>query len=89
VDRRSPKAADGLRRVQHGGYRIIKQRLKLFHSTERLIGMDFVNPPIDFAALARSLGVRAHRIDIGDEFGATYRDALAAREPVFLEVSPR
>src|ERR1700749_5200485 len=70
----------------NGGYRIIKQRLKLFHSTERFIGMDFVDPPIDFAALARSLGVRAHRIDTGDEFGAAYRDALAAREPVLLEV---
>ena len=70
----------------NGGYRIIKQRLKLFHSTERYIGMDFVDPPIDFAALARSLGMRAHRIDTGDEFGAAYRDALAAREPVLLEV---
>jgi benzoylformate decarboxylase len=70
----------------NGGYRIIKQRLKLFPSTERFIGMDFVDPPIDFAALARSLGMRAHRIDTGDEFGAAYRDALAAREPVLLEV---
>jgi benzoylformate decarboxylase len=70
----------------NGGYRIIKQRLKLFHSTERFIGMDFVDPSIDFAALARSLGVQAHRIDTGDEFGAAYRHALAAREPVLLEV---
>jgi benzoylformate decarboxylase len=70
----------------NGGYRIIKQRLKLFHSTERFIGMDFVDPPIEFAALARSLGVRAYRIDAGDEFDAAYRDALAAREPVLLEV---
>jgi benzoylformate decarboxylase len=70
----------------NGGYRIIKQRLKLFHRTERFIGMDFVDPPIDFAALARSLGTRAHRIDTGDEFGAAYRDALAASEPVLLEV---
>jgi len=70
----------------NGGYRIIKQRLKLFHGTERFIGMDFVDPSIDFAALARSLGMRAHRIDTGDEFGAAYRDVLAAREPVLLEV---
>jgi benzoylformate decarboxylase len=70
----------------NGGYRIIKQRLKLFHSTERFIGMDFVDPPIEFAALARSLGMRAHCIDTGDEFGAAYRDALAGREPVLLEV---
>jgi Thiamine pyrophosphate enzyme, C-terminal TPP binding domain len=52
----------------------------------RRLGMDFVDPPIDSAALARSLGMRAHRIDTGDEFGAAYRDALAAREPVLLEV---
>ena len=70
----------------NGGYRIIKQRLKLFHSTERFIGLDLVDPPIEFAALARSLGMRAYRIDAGDEFGAAYRDALAAREPVLLEV---
>jgi benzoylformate decarboxylase len=31
----------------NGGYRIIKQRLKLFHSTDRFIGMDFVDPPIE------------------------------------------
>jgi len=49
---------------------------QLFHSTERFIGMDFVDLPIEFAALARSLGMRAYRIDAGDEFGAAYRDAL-------------
>ena len=42
--------------------------LKLFHSTERFIGMDFVDPPIDFAALARSLGMSKaaarHEIDV-------------------------
>jgi thiamine pyrophosphate-dependent acetolactate synthase large subunit-like protein len=27
----------------NGGYRIIKRRLKLFHGTDRFIGMDFVN----------------------------------------------
>ena len=70
----------------NGGYRIIKQRLKLFHNTDRFIGMDFVNPPIDFAALAHSLGVRAHRIDTATEFGPAFRDALTAREPVLLEV---
>ena len=39
----------------NGGYRIIKQRLKLFHGTDRFIGMDFVDPPIAFAALAAAL----------------------------------
>jgi benzoylformate decarboxylase len=70
----------------NGSYRIIKQRLKLFHNTERFIGMDLVDPPIEFAALARSLGMQAHRIDTSDAFAVAYRDALAAPEPVLLEV---
>ena len=52
----------------NGGYRSIKQRLKLFHSTDRFIGMDFVNPPIEFAALARSLGMQACRVETPDSF---------------------
>jgi benzoylformate decarboxylase len=70
----------------NGGYRIIKQRLKLFHGTDRFIGMDFVDPPIEFAALARSLGVQGHRVETPAEFKAAYADALAAREPVLLEI---
>jgi len=70
----------------NGGYRIIKQRLKLFHGTDRFIGMDFVDPPIAFAALARSLGVQGHRIETPAAFRTAYAEALAAREPVLLEV---
>src|SRR5215831_13272359 len=70
----------------NGGYRIIKQRLKLFHNTDRFIGMDFVDPPIEFAALAHSLGVQGHRVETSAEFSAAYAEALAAREPRLLEV---
>ena len=70
----------------NGGYRIIKQRLKLFHGTDRFIGMDFVDPPIEFAALARSVGVQGHRIETPAAFRAAYAEALAAREPLLLEV---
>lgn len=70
----------------NGGYRIIKQRLKLFHSTDRFIGMDFVNPPIEFAALARSLGMQACRVETPDSFKTAYGNAFAAREPILLEV---
>ena len=70
----------------NGGYRIIKQRLKLFHSTDRFIGMDFVDPPIEFAALARSLGMQACRVETPDSFKTAYGNTLAAREPILLEV---
>jgi benzoylformate decarboxylase len=70
----------------NGGYRIIKQRLKAFHGDERYIGMDFRDPAIDVAGLARSFGVRAHRIDDGAAFDALFSEALAGSEPVLLDV---
>jgi benzoylformate decarboxylase len=70
----------------NGGYRIIKQRLKLFHGTDRFIGMDFVDPPIEFDALAQALGVRGQRVETAAEFKAAYVEALAAHEPRLVEV---
>ncbi len=70
----------------NGGYRIIKQRLKLFHGTDRFIGMDFVDPPIDFAALASSLGVEGRRVETPAAFRAAYAEALVTGKPQLLEV---
>jgi len=70
----------------NGGYRIIKQRLKSFHGNEHFIGMDFKDPAIEIAGLARSFGVQAHRIEDGAGFDAALEAALAGSEPVVLEV---
>ncbi|MBV8168501.1 MAG: thiamine pyrophosphate-binding protein [Alphaproteobacteria bacterium] len=70
----------------NGGYRIIKQRLKAFHGNDKFIGMDFVDPSIDFTELAKSLGMTAHRAETAAQFKAAYAEALAARHPVLLEV---
>jgi benzoylformate decarboxylase len=70
----------------NGGYRIIKQRLKLFHGTNRFIGMDFVDPPIAFSALAQALGVRGQRVETPAAFKTAYAEALAASEPALIEV---
>jgi benzoylformate decarboxylase len=70
----------------NGGYRIIKQRLKSFHGNDAFIGMDFKDPAIDVAGLARALGLEAHRIDDGSAFEARLKDALATAQPVVLEV---
>jgi thiamine pyrophosphate-dependent acetolactate synthase large subunit-like protein len=48
--------------------------------------MDFRDPDIDVAGLARSFGVRAHRIEDGEAFDAAFTDALASSEPVLLDV---
>ena len=45
--------------ANNGGYRIIKQRLLSFHQDDHFVGMDFADPPVDFAALAKSLGLKA------------------------------
>jgi benzoylformate decarboxylase len=70
----------------NGGYRILKQRLKAFHGDDRFIGMDFQDPAIDVAGLARSFGVRAHRIEDGAAFDALFSEALAGSEPMLLDV---
>jgi len=46
----------------NGGYRIIKQRLKSFHGNDHYIGMDFVDPPLDWVGLAKSMGMNAVRV---------------------------
>ena len=48
--------------VNNGGYRIIKQRLLAFHGDDHYVGMDFIDPPVDFAGIAKSLGLEAMRI---------------------------
>jgi benzoylformate decarboxylase len=70
----------------NGGYRILKQRLKAFHGDDRFIGMDFQDPAIDVAGLARSFGVRAHRVEDGATFDALFSEALAGSDPVLLDV---
>jgi benzoylformate decarboxylase len=70
----------------NGGYRIIKQRLKAFHGNDTFIGMDFKDPAIDFAGLARAQGVQAHRIEAGAAFETAFEAALSGSEPVLLDV---
>ncbi len=70
----------------NGGYRIIKQRLKAFHGNETFIGMDFKDPAIDLAGLARAFGMQAYRVEDGAGFEARFEEALAGSEPVLLDV---
>jgi benzoylformate decarboxylase len=48
--------------VNNGGYRIIKQRLLAYHHSDNFVGMDFVDPPVDFSGIAKALGLEAIRI---------------------------
>jgi len=72
--------------ANNGGYRIIKQRLRSFHGNDHYIGMDFADPAIDFAALARSMGMPAERITEPDAVPAALRRAFATSGPKLLDI---
>ena len=71
-------------------YRILKERLLAFKgmaaTNQSFTGMDFHDPPIDFVALAQSMGVTARRITELDEFVPALENALAHDGPDLLDV---
>lgn len=48
--------------INNRGYRIIKERLKAGRGTDRFVGMDMDDPPLDFAALAKGMGLAARSV---------------------------
>lgn len=72
-------------------YRILKERLLAFKgmaaTNQSFTGMDFHDPPIDFVALAQSMGVKAQRITELDAFVPALRTALAHAGPDLLDVA--
>jgi len=72
--------------ANNGGYRIIKQRLLSFHGDDNYIGMDFANPPVDFAGIAKSLGREAMRIADPRELKLKLTDAFNRPGTKLIEV---
>ncbi|MBT3333809.1 MAG: thiamine pyrophosphate-binding protein, partial [Rhodospirillaceae bacterium] len=72
--------------ANNGGYRIIKERLLAFHGNDEFIAMDFKEPSIAFADLARSLGMKAERIETAAAFENAFQAADDRDGPVLLEV---
>jgi benzoylformate decarboxylase len=72
-------------------YRILKERLLAFKgmaaTNQSFTGMDFHEPPIDFVALAQSMGVRAQRISELDAFVPALEEALGHDGPDLLDVT--
>ncbi|MCB9931450.1 MAG: thiamine pyrophosphate-binding protein [Alphaproteobacteria bacterium] len=68
------------------GYRIIRQRLKLFHGNEQYIGMNFSNPSIDAAKIAEGYGMESVRVSDGAAFEAAFAKAIAKTDgPTLIE----
>lgn len=71
-------------------YKILKECaavLKLPQATAgRYVGLDLVDPVIDYLGLARALGVEALRIEHPDQLSDAVRQSLSAEAPRLIEV---
>ena len=68
-------------------YRILKERLQSFRGTDAFIGMDLRDPPLDFVAMAQSMGVQACRVESPRDFEPALREAVASGAPRLLDVA--
>ena len=57
-----------------------------FHGDDHYVGMDFVDPPVDFAGMARSLGLEAIRITDPVELKPKLTDAFKRPGAKLIEV---
>jgi benzoylformate decarboxylase len=77
--------------LNNRSYRVLKENARRespsTEAAERLVGVDLVDPEIDFVALARGFGVEAHRVGNPDEIRAVVPAALAAEHPVLIDLS--
>jgi len=67
-------------------YRIIKERLEIFHKNTNFIGMDFDKPKIDFVKIANSMGVEAQQTTKPDELKDLFKKAFKYKKPYLIEV---
>jgi benzoylformate decarboxylase len=76
--------------LNNRSYRILKQRanaMKGFAAqTDRYVGMDLVDPPIDFVGLARSLGLEAARATRLADAIDLIKAGLGASGPTLVEI---
>ena len=76
--------------LNNASYRILKQRANNMRGhaaqTDLYVGMDLVNPRVDFVGLARSLGVAAERATTIAEAMALLRRGLAGKSPLLIDV---
>jgi benzoylformate decarboxylase len=72
--------------VNNGGYRIIKQRLLAFHGDDHYVGMDFVDPSVDFTGVAKSLGLEAIKVTDPGQLKSVLSSAFSRPGTKLIEV---
>lgn len=71
--------------ANNGGYRIIKERLRLFHENDNYIAMDFEDPPIASAMLADGFGMPSVVANNADEMELALRESYRRDGPTLIE----
>jgi benzoylformate decarboxylase len=77
--------------LNNTSYRILKQRVNALRGhaaqTDIYVGMDLVDPPIDYVGLARSLGIAAERATTVAQATDLVGKALAGGDAMLIEVT--
>ncbi len=71
--------------INNRSYRIIKERLLAGRHSDRFVGMDMHDPPIDFVAVAQGLGVHALRVINPADVESAVRGAIESGVPTLIE----
>ena len=72
--------------INNRGYRIIKERLKAGRGSERFVGMDMDDPPLDFAALAQGMGMASRSVRDPADIEPALAQAFASGQANLVEV---
>jgi len=77
--------------INNREYNVLKNYMKaqphyLSVRANRFIAMDLVNPPIDFLALAVSMGLSARRVDRAADIASAVEDGIASGLPNLIEI---
>ncbi|HZT51034.1 MAG TPA: thiamine pyrophosphate-binding protein [Stellaceae bacterium] len=77
--------------LNNSSYRILKQRLNLMRGhaaqADSYVGMDLVEPAVDYVGLARALGVRAERAATVAEAADLVKEGVGGAGPLLIDVA--
>jgi benzoylformate decarboxylase len=77
--------------LNNSSYRILKQRVNLMRGhaaqSDRYVGMDLLDPAVDYVGLARSLGVKAERAATVAEAVDLVKGNLGGSVPLLVDVA--
>ena len=72
--------------INNRSYRIIKERLLAMRGTDDFVAMDMNDPAIDFAGVAKSMGMPSQVVTEPTEIAAVLKAAMASGKPNLVEV---